>query len=764
MIAERFQEIARATPDALALITPRRRITYAELDAWSDECAATIPAGEGAFPIVTSDAIALVPMMLGALKAGRFFVTIDPADGEARIEQITRASAVPSPHARELSHLLFTSGTTGVPKAVAVEQRAVVDRAAAAAQRTGRGAGSRVSYTALPGYARATSEVFGSLLSGATLVAFDARSQTFEELAATIEHERISTLTLTPALFRRFMRALPATTDLSSVRKLRIGADVMTLADVALWRERFPRTTTLERAYNSTEAGMVLHVSITHDMRIDGPLVPMGRPLPGVEARIEEGELVVRGPNVARGYWNAPELTAEKFTFDDDGTATFRTGDLVRRDDDGLFYFLGRRDARLKIRGRRIDPLEIENAIVAFSGAREAAVVAQQDEAGEARLVAYVAGADDVRTSLRGKVPDWMLPERVHAIDSLPVSPGGKVDRDALSRVAFARIADGDDLASIWSRILGCPVAPGDDFFALGGHSLAAAEIVSEVNRATGAALTLSQLVELNTVAKMEDYLRLRPAATHTIVTLRTDGVQPPLFAVTGKGGSALVFRELAERLDRPFHALTHHAFDESSMPRSLTALAACYVDAIRSLQPGGPYYLAGFSAGGFVAYEIARQLSRAGEQVAFAGLIDTCASNERAPRWKRWAKYAEVLRRKPRRNIPRFTRAVAKRILGRVPPPEVTAINAFYDTLALRESLQPYGGRVTLLLARYGWGTDCPLADAGWSALVTGPLEVIDIDAEHYTILAEDVDALAAAMRAALSRAGPRSAGVLAG
>lgn len=832
-VATRFRAVAASMPAAIALVTPNVRCTYDEIDRWSDAIAADIaalsPPAEAPVAIVVRDPVAIVPSVLAVLKAGHCFVIVDSAEPRERIGAVLDAAgatlclvdeAVPDASrkldvlhvgapgrtpvappvlpAHELVQLIFTSGTTGVPKSVAVRQRSYAERLVRASARNGRAAGERVSYTALPGHARAAGEILGSLLNGATLCAFDARTERLDALAGLIERERISILTLTPALFRRFMRTLSATTDLSSVRKLRIGADVLTVADVDAWRARFPVTTTLERAYNSTETGNVLHVSITHDTPVPGPLVPMGRPLPGVEVWVidedgnevaegETGELVVRSPQVARGYWNAPELTAERFTFDETRpeTPTFRTGDLVRREADGLYYFVGRRDARIKIHGRRIDPVEVESALIVHAGVQEAVAIAEPAADGELHLAAYVvasgatAGPREIRAAMRGKVPAWMIPSRVHLLDALPMTRTGKVDRESLSqRAVLSSNAETFDvgeaggvegtITAIWSRVLAMTVGIDDDFFEdLGGGSLDALEIVAEVSRVTGRSLPLSLILELNTVRKMSGYLAAQPDKDRTVIALQRDGSEPPLFCVSGKGGSVIVFRALAEALgsEQPFFGLTHHGIDPKSLPTTLAALAACYADAIRQQQPDGPYYVAGYSAGGLVAYEVARQMARAGDVVAFVGLLDTAATDERLAPWRRVAKYVSIVRRRSASSV---ARALVRRVEwaaqwarsgGKVNHfnPNLPT-NRYFDSLNMLESLQPYPGPVTLFLARQGRGAGLAVPDAGWRVLCGNGLRIVLIDGEHDTILGSDVSGLARELASALAEARARS------
>jgi len=820
-VAETFRIIAAAHADVEALTSVKARYTYRDLDRWSDAVAAMLIAGNAPvdqpIALLLRDAIAVVPAILGTIKAGHSFVILDANDPAERIDAILTASRasqiitdadIPSPSTdvltmnrgavglgppNELIQLIFTSGTTGVPKAVAYKQRGIVARMVMQSKVTGRAPGQRVSYTALPGFARATYEILGSLLNGATLCGYDARNETLDDLATFIARERISILTLTPALFRRFMRVIPDDLDLSSIKKLRIGADVMTVADVDSYKRRFPRGCTLERGFNATETGMVMHLQIDHDTPITGSLVPIGTPRPFVEVRLiddegndvadgKAGELVVKGPHVVDGYWNDPALTAQKFILDPNDRNTFFTGDLVRRDADGLYYFLGRKDSRLKIHGRRIDPLEVESALLQHAGAREAVAVGKADADGELHLVAYVVMpsdrpfvARDMRAALRDKIPTYLIPSRIYQLDAIPMTGAGKVDRDALKKridpVVIASDENADDLErellAIWSRVTGMPVRLHDDYFNdLGGESVVAAHLVAEVKRILGRTLPLSVLLELNTVTKMADYLRMRTDQDRLAVRVQDGGPQPPLFLVSGKGGSVIVFRKLASHMgsDRPIIGLTHDGFTHDTFPKTFAALAACYVDAIRNIQPEGPYHLGGFSAGGMVAFDVARQLTLAGQEVAFVGLIDTALDTTPAPKWKRLFKHVILVQKHPGTHVPRYLGAIGRRIMRIVrwtqgkgwslyaEPPVEPPLNRAFDSIRKREALQPYAGRVTLFVARHGWGTDALHRDLGWSRYCTGTLDIRYVDGEHTTVLHEDVASLAASMRDALA------------
>lgn len=839
-VADRFRAVAADAPDRVALSTAQRSWTYSEIDRWSDAIAraliAASPPLDVPVAIFATTNVPLVPAAVGAVKAGHFYFTVDATEPEERIELLLREArtgacvvessdsvprafrhlpiipigttpaadtALDPPPRREpnpLVNLVFTSGTTGKPKGIVTKQEGFVANLLRSRMYKGIGPGDRVVYRSLPGFTRAN-QIVGGLLAGATLCAMDARNTDLGELSEFIRRERITRLTLTPAVFRRLLQTPPEGLDLSAIRKVRCGADIVTLADVALFKKHFPEGCVLDLGYASSETGGgVFQMSIRHDTPVPGPLVPIGRPRKDVEVRIVDddgndvpagtaGELLVTAREVIEGYWNAPEESESRIIHHPDrpDVRTFRTGDLVMRDDEGLYYFVGRKDFRIRVHNRRIDPLQIENALVTLGPIREAVVVGKPDAWGEMHLVAYVVMKKGepcvpraIRAELRRTLPSWMIPVRIHAIDEIPISSGaGKVDRRALIARVDPEPGGGSDasddlerkLAAIWSRSVGMSVSVRDDFFDdLGGESVVAAQLVTEVQRATGVSIPMSMLLELPTVARMAEFLRGSSHAGSLAVLVQAGGPREPLFCVTGRDGSVIKFRHLAARLGdgRPFYGLTFHGFELDDFPTSSATLVACYAEAIRRIQPQGPYYLAGYSGGARNAAQIATLLERQGETVAFVGFLDAAGATQHATLLQRMGNRVDMARRRPAKNGLGYLAELSSRPLrmlkrwladwrgarGVIFPKPVRAKNQAHARLRGDGPSHPLGATATLFRAHNGLGRLSTSPDAGWSSVGVGHLEIVDVPGDHNTILTDDVDALARELAAAVERA----------
>jgi amino acid adenylation domain-containing protein len=559
-----------------------------------------------------------------------------------------------------LATLFYTSGSTGVPKGVMQNHRNLLQHVRNYTNRLGIRGDDRISLLFSYSFTASVLDIFGALLNGATLCPFDVRSHGADALARWVAAARITHLHLVPSLYRRFTGALSGREDLGSLRRVDLAAEPVDDNDVAMHRRLLPRHCRLFFRFAASEASFITCHDVGPDTPVERGAVPVGRPGDGMEVRIEGedgrrveagavGEIVLRSAYLCPGYWGRPDLTGAAFSDDPDdpGLRRYRTGDRGRLRPDGVLEHLGRGDARVKIRGFTVHLSEVEAALRRLDGVREAVVVARDEGRDRTDLAAFVvpdAGVNLARSAVRrallDQLPSYMVPAVVVPTPALPLTPTGKVDQRALAELASdpsgrcgPPLAPRDDLetalAAIWREALRCEsVGVRDDFFELGGDSLAAIEIVTRIENELGQALRTSIFHLAPTVEELAVQLRAIESVRRESVAhpFRVHGSEPPLFAVPGRGGDPIVFSYLAKNLaaDRPFYGLaTPGLAREQPIPDSFEALAALQLAALREIQPTGPYFLLGFSSGALVAYEIARQVQALGDRVAFLGILD---------------------------------------------------------------------------------------------------------------------------------------------
>ncbi|MEZ4709409.1 MAG: amino acid adenylation domain-containing protein [Caldilineaceae bacterium] len=414
------------------------------------------------------------------------------------------------------------------------------------------------------------------------------------------------------------------------------------------------------------------------------------------------GELYIGGEGITQGYLNQPELTAERFIdiqeFDfldrspspthqeyaevsaptaererkfhghDEGGASnsinltggyrkspivspklYRTGDLVRYLPDGHIEFLGRIDHQVKIRGFRIELGEIEQAITQHQGVDEAVVTVQAGDDGASRLAAYVTKHSleltpmVLRSALKKRLPDYMMPSAIVILDELPRTPNGKIDRSRLP--ALADVQPGKDktrtsprdelevqLAAIWTSVLKlAQVDIHDNYFALGGHSLQAMRLFHQIRQKMGRDLPLATLFQAPTIAEQANLLRREgwQPTWSSLTPIQPEGRKTPFFCMHAVGGNVLSLAALAAHLgpEQPFYALQSQGLDgKQTIAATVEEIAAYYLAEIRTVQPHGPYLLGGQSSGGLIAFEAARQLHEQGEKVTLLALFDSYA------------------------------------------------------------------------------------------------------------------------------------------
>ncbi|HTW87410.1 MAG TPA: non-ribosomal peptide synthetase [Candidatus Binataceae bacterium] len=548
-----------------------------------------------------------------------------------------------------LAYILYTSGSTGAPKGVVHNHRNVLHYIMKYTNAAQLDTADRLSLVPYYDAAAAVPAIFGALLNGASLHVFDLRAQGFTKLADWIAQEAITIYHSTPQVFRRLVQVLPAGATFPALRLVRMGGEALLRTDVELYRRHFPEPTLLLNTLSATEMNIIRLFFVDHATSFDGPVVPVGYEVADTEIVLLDGEgvetagvgeIAIRSRYLFCGYWRKPELTAAVLSPCPDGRRVFRTGDRGRMLPDGCLVHLGRNDSRLKIRGLTVEAAEVEAALLADPSVRQACVVGRPDQAGETRLAAYLASEAppaELRRRLALRVAGPMIPTVFVRLDTLPVTAGGKVDRRALPDPGLIRTGiepprNPDELriARLWEELLGVwPVGIRDDFFELGGDSLLALQLVTRLEKIATKPLAASLLLQAATVESQAAILRDAnwSPSWPTIVTLQPRGNRPGFFCAPGAGAGVLALVALARRLgeERPFYGLQPPGLDGTGNPsHTVEELAGRFVDAIRSVQPHGPYFVGGASFGGLVAFEIAQQLVGGGEQVAMVALLDT--------------------------------------------------------------------------------------------------------------------------------------------
>jgi amino acid adenylation domain-containing protein len=668
-LIDAFHAQAARTPEAPAVTFGERTLTYGQLDGVATRLAHRLVdehrVGPGSVVALSIErSIEAIVAMLGALKAGAAYLPLDPAYPAGRVAfmlEDSRAAVTlrmsdieldgapgrwpaQAIHPQEAAYLIYTSGSTGTPKGVVVSHANAVASLQARIAQYGH-AGTMLLFPSFA-FDSSVAVIFGTLAAGGRLVlAPDAVLQDVDAVTALIERERVTAMLLVPRLYATILDHASAH-RLASLRTVIVAGEAVPRTLPEAHAARVPQAD-LFNEYGPTEASVWCAVA---RLTPDDNGAPIGTPIQNAEVyvlndRLElapigaTGELYVGGAGVARGYAHRPALTAARFVAHPHGASgsrLYRTGDLGRWRHDGQLEFLGRADQQVKIRGFRVEPGEIEAALTAMADVEQAAVVAEGD-----RLVAYVVGRGGVTVDVAGvgealaaRLPGFMVPSMVVTLPALPLTPNGKLDRAALPQAAAAVSRGGVPprdalefrILRVFEEVLETPLGVTDDFFDRGGHSLLAVRLIARIREECGAAVSLGALFEAPTVEHLAGIVRRGGRAFSPLVPLQTGGAEAPIFFVHQAGGNVMAYLELARCVGRhrPFYGIQSQGVDGKAVPLAdVESMAALYVEAMRSVQPHGPYLLGGHSMGGKVAYEMARQLDAAGERVGMLAVVD---------------------------------------------------------------------------------------------------------------------------------------------
>jgi amino acid adenylation domain-containing protein len=703
-----FEAQVERTPEAVAVEFEGRSLTYRELNCRANQLAHHLR-GLGVGPdtpvaLCVERSLEMVVGPLGILKAGGAYVPLDPSYPSKRLAYLIGNMATPvlvtqaalvsrfpgsriktiylenlppdttedNPNlpisTKNLAYILYTSGSTGQPKGVAMEHGPLVNLMH-----------WQVSQTQVPlrtlqfaslSFDVSFQEIFSTWLSGGTLVVVD--SQTRLNPAALWEfvtERKLERLFLPVVMLQHLADAAAGSSRTAPELREVITAGEQLRITPAI-RSFFAARPgcTLHNHYGPTESHVVTAWTLPSCPANWPELPPIGRPIANATIYLLDaqmnlvpvgrpGELYIGGAALARGYWRQSGITAERFVPDPFAPNTnarlYRTGDLAYYRPDGNIEYLGRIDFQVKIRGFRIELGEIETVLHVQPEVREAAAIVREDTPDDKRLIAYLVAKNGekpdvltLRKRLAEKLPDYMIPNHFVWLDRLPLTPNGKLDRKALRAPETSDGSKPDlksrpinmlelELIRIWRRLFQREgISRRDNFFALGGHSLLAARLAAEIDKLLKCKLPIATLFQSPTIESLARRLADDNWAPpwSSLVPLQPQGSKPPLFLVHGWGGDVYGHLKLAKLLppDQPSYGIQAVGLDgKSARHITVEEMAAHYVTEIVSFQPDGPIYLAGYSMGGLIAFEVAQQLHRLGRRVAMLALLDSAPISE---------------------------------------------------------------------------------------------------------------------------------------
>ncbi|MGV0161985.1 non-ribosomal peptide synthetase, partial [Mycobacterium colombiense] len=688
-------QVAR-TPEAAAISCDGRSMTYRELDDASNRLAHLL-SGHGVGPgervaLLLSRSAEAIVAIVAVLKTGAAYLPIDPAHPDARIGFLLAdagpiaaistaelahrldghdllvfdvndsavdsqpSTALPAPAAEEIAYLIYTSGTTGVPKGVAITHHNVTQLLGALDVRMDL-AGQVWSQWHSLAFDVSVCEMWGALLYGGRLVvAPESVARSPEDFHALLAAEQVTVLSQTPSAFYALQTADALQPELGRQLKLEavvFAGEALEPQRLGTWLHHHPGAPRLFNLYGTTET--TVHASFREIVHgdVENASSPVGVPLAHLgffvlDASLRPvpagvvGELYVAGTGLGIGYVGRLGLTSSRFVACPFGGAgapghrMYRTGDLVSWGTEGQLRYLGRADEQVKIRGYRIELGEIRAALAALDGVEQAVVIAREDRPGDKRLIGYITGTAEpaeTRAGLAERLPAYMVPAAVVALDALPLTANGKLDRRALPAPEYA---DGDRyrppatlteeiLAGIYADVLGLErVGVDDSFFDLGGDSLLAMRLIAAINASLDANLAVRTLFHAPTVRSLSRQLGQDASEIEVVpVEFLKEGTGDPLFCIHPGGGLVWPYHALGNYLDCSIVGIQQIPQNGEAEAASIRDMARNYADRIQGIDPAGPYHLLGWSFGGVVAHEIAIELQRRGCSVAHLILLD---------------------------------------------------------------------------------------------------------------------------------------------
>ncbi|MEG4530221.1 amino acid adenylation domain-containing protein [Microcoleus sp. D2_18a_D3] len=667
-----FEEQAERSPNRIAAVCENQQITYSELNARANKIAHYLQQlgikPEVIVGICVDRSLEAIAGILGILKAGGAYLPLDPAMPKERLALMLQNAQTPvlltqqhliknmpetqaqivcldtdipsfspttfvSASVENLAYIIYTSGSTGTPKGVAIEHRQLLNYLHGIQEKLNLPSGANYATVSTFAADLGNTVIFPALCSGGCLhIISQERATDPQAMAAYFQQHSIDCLKIVPSHLQALLSASNASQILPKKRLILGGEPLMwNLIEII---QKYNPDCSIFNHYGPTETTVGV---LTYQVRMKGDrisqTVPLGRPLPNTQIYLLDshlqpvpvgvaGELYIAGAGLARGYLNQPELTAEKFICNsltqEPETRLYKTGDLARYLPDGNIEFIGRADRQVKLRGFRIELGEIEAGLSHHPSVREAAVLLQENEPGNQRLVAYIVShsklsvqdsqlIESLRSFLKEKLPEYMIPSAFVVLKALPLTPNGKIDRQALPAPSVAanftdtfvgpRTPGEEILAGIWSQLLNLKkVGIYDNFFELGGHSLLITQLLAKVRECFQVELPLRVLFEAPTVAGLAEKIEMQQGgntagdrtasfdinaevvldpAIRPATPLSEPKTEPACILLTGATGflGAFLLRDLLQQTQAEIYCLVRSADSESAKKRIQSSL-----------------------------------------------------------------------------------------------------------------------------------------------------------------------------------------------
>jgi amino acid adenylation domain-containing protein len=810
------------------IVTKDGRLTYKEVNRHANNIYTTLTAlsvprqtGVGLF---MKDPLKVIPAMHGTLKARHYFTPIDPNFPEAVMKSVIDSAEIkviitsdeysaqaktifseniilinydkidltpdiPNPemiyNPNDWAQILFTSGSTGEPKGAVEDYRYLANAAYLKYSTHHYEPSDRIMQIPNFTFSGPHTIVFGALLLGVTLCFYNIKDDGFAGLADWIKQEQITCYNSTATIFRSWISTLHPDETFPTVRFARTGSEKMLHSDLEACKKHFPNLRYFRLGFASTETQAVASKMFPLDYDFGTNEIPCGLANEGIKIFIwdenrnelpvgAEGEIVVYGDALARGYIKNPILTKEKFIPDPRNPIFqyYKTGDLGKLKEDGMLIHLGRIDNMVKIKGVRIELDSIEKHMNSYPGILQSVFNVFENHKGNKKLTAYFITEEgiqipisDLRKFLSDRLPSHLLPHFFIQLDKFPMTRTGKLDKNQLPRPAMKRpplsnpyVAPANKLEStlvrIWEEEIGVEgIGVTDDFFEVGGDSLVGVVLFIRIEKELKQNLPVSSLLSASTIRNQAEMINGQIPLDNfaPLLTISPGGRNTPLFFIPGKGGYPTRIRHLAKLIDSetPVYAMQDLLERHDYKPlRQVEAIATFYINEMKKIVPHGPYVLVGESMGGKIALEMTQQLAKQ-DDVPILALLDTYNSgttqvNEKGFRyyWMLLEKHLTILFRsnwQGRLDYIKFYReTIRDKIKHKLPGIRKNANTMERNNMIAAQKYRPrpYPGRLLLFKALRGPNAGEPAN--GWDKVELGELVIHPLDCYHGSILFE--------------------------